>query len=588
MGQKPSSGVIEPLPCDPETATSTLQPPVEDTEDVSDAALAHRVTRAVLERPIWPETEPLRGTAATSRSTAEAELCTLAAAIQIAISTVAANAAAAAEQLDAQVAAAAERGACASDEAAILLAQVEEAATAKVSALEVEAVVVDAALEEAGGLRADAEALLQRIHAEGDGTPRFRDALLSIMSRAKALHVRLGDQLSCCPVELPDLSIVFSFPPADPLAPPFPLGTIVAPRGALISAEALEVRLSGSASQSHVWPGQQVTLEVALRATGAETPSAADLGVLVQALASRIFVRATLGGGPAGRPQTPLSVTCTPHAMSGCVRITATIPPEADTDSEFTLWTIRVAGRPLAHPPELPWILAVTRGLLPPFQTKPRDLTSGLVTPAISAAGVLYVPNAAGVSAYDALGNPLPGGSFSTADAGLAGDIRACAAFDSTLLIAQTYPGRIAAVDVNTRAVRWITNSARQSLSSCYGVAALPALGIVVATSTEGNAVHVLRLTDGENLSRTSPPTTVVTFAAADAATGTAFVTTGSFEVYPFRWDAGSLVALPPLGSEDRSSASRPITVIAGARTSYILVGAYGKNVVRVCWWLYC
>lgn len=588
MGQAPSS------------------PPSQAKRPESVTELANIVSDAVFARPIWGFEEiPHERNEPGSRSVAEVELRALAVAIQEAIGRVASNSAEAAEVLELRLASALHAGRDLSYEAEALRAELGAAAAAKTVALETEAVIVDAALENAVRVRDDAAVMLLPCKVDGSiPSPALpaRGALVEMRTRADALTDRLR-LLSCVPVELPDLALLA---PATATEGPTSasLGVILAPRGSRINPDtgALVLRAGrGGASGLRRWvsPGQRVTADVVLVSEGAMELNPAELSALLAALSARTRARATLSHeGGAGQPSSSvnLSVTCVPDPKTHSVRVATVVPEDAALGALLTFEALTVAGRPVPCArdlPPLPWTMAVARGLVPPFRTPDNSVIAGLVTPAISSAGELFAPDGLqpGVVAFSNTGVKLPDRSFTAGNLGLSGSIYACASFENVMLVAQNSPGKIAAVDVDTREVLWRTNPRTASLSSCYGTAILPLQGIFVATATTDNAAYVHRLDNGERITRAVPPSSVIIYCAADVASGTVYVTTGSSSVYPYTWDAvaQALVAKPSISADFVGSASRPIAVVPAAahstgmrQTAHLVVGSNGSKDVRV------
>ena len=580
-------------------------PPSKAKLPESAAELADIVSHAVFARPIWGFEEiPPERNAPGSRSVAEAELRALAVAIQEAIGRVASDSAEAAVMLELRLATALQAGCDLSHEAEALRAELATAAAAKTVALETEAVIVDAALEDAVRVRDDAAIILFPCRTDGSAPSPVlppRGALIEMLTRADALTARLR-LLSCVPVELPDLALLT---PAHMAEGPTStsLGVILAPRGARINPDtgALVLRAGrGGASGLRRWvsPGQRISAAVVLESDGVVELNPAELSTLLAALSARTRARATLSHEGPGQPSTSfnLSVTCEPDPGTHSVRVVAVIPQDAALGALLTFEDLTVAGRPIPcarELPPLPWTMTVARGLVPPFRTPDNSVTAGLVTPAISSAGELFVPDGMrpGIVAFSSTGVKLPDRSFTAGDLGINGSIFACASFDNVLLVAQNSPGKVAAVNVDTRKVLWSTDPRTASLSSCYGTAILPDQGIFVATATTDNAVYVHRLDNGDRITRAIPPSSVIIFCAADVVSGTVYVTTGSSSVYPYVWDAEgkALIAKPSISADFAGSASRPIAVIPAAARSdgklqiaHLIVGSNGSKDVRV------
>lgn len=564
---------------------ATRLPRVSTAVTLSNEELVAQLSKAIFDTPIWGRhaTSASEETASHgSSSVAETELCALAAEIQATIGLVEANSASALEELERR-AAGKDAGLDESTAAAISL-EVRAAAAAKIAALETEAVGVDAALEDAGRLRADAAALLSL------ATPE-RALLLTTLDRVSGLRARLS-AMPNRPLELSDLALL---PPETVV-----VGSVLAPRGALINPlrGTLGVRSVGVGT---AWPGRPLCLDIVmLTVPGDEDVWAAHAGpahiaALLRGLATRTSAHAVLRGASGDPHVTPLEYTVTPQPADRCVRIAVDVPAGTPIGGEVIVDRLTVCGLPV--PPEpcaeggkplsLPLVLLVRRGLMPPFQT-PAFRPSGLVTPAISPAGELFVPGEQGrVDAYSATGDPLPTRSFAMADLDLSGSVQGCAAPDgSTLLVAQqSPPGQVAAVDLDQRKRRWVA-----AIMGCYCVATLPSRDVLFATSASDNTLYAFRLSDGKRVASATPPSATIVFAATDTSTDTVYVSTGSTSVYPFTWidhtqtlqKSREIKALL-----NTSSASRPIAVVpsisaTGRRDAHLVVGSNGLKSVRV------
>jgi DNA-binding beta-propeller fold protein YncE len=238
---------------------------------------------------------------------------------------------------------------------------------------------------------------------------------------------------------------------------------------------------------------------------------------------------------------------------------------------------ISVAGQPVTHGQSLPALVAVVTGMLAPLRLEgAANLYAS--TPALSGDGTLYVPRnrCRDVLVFSADGTPLP--SLPLASVGLS-ESACAAAFDdasATLLLANVNSdlSKLVAVDAVSRAVRWSTRLG----GHCYGIAVLPAQGLVVVSAYEAKQLRVHRLADGALVATTTTADNP-SFVAADPATATLYVSTG-FRVSSFRWNAGALTlvsegVVEPTGN---TNSIRPLAVVPpapGQHTSYLVVGTF-------------
>jgi hypothetical protein len=224
-------------------------------------------------------------------------------------------------------------------------------------------------------------------------------------------------------------------------------------------------------------------------------------------------------------------------------------------------------------------------GMLTPLQLK-GIATHPYSTPVVSSDGTLYAPRygAPDVLVFSADGTPLP--SLSVASFGLS--LYTCeAAFDAdtaTLLLADEcdLDSKLVAVDEASRVVRWKTGLGTGLGGSCYGIAVLPAQGLVISSVYDADELGVHRIADGALV--TTTPIHDPSFVAADPATATLYVSTG-MQVSAFRWNGSALVSEGVVGATGDSTDWRPLAVVLpapGQRTSYG-TSSWGQSTLPHC-----
>jgi hypothetical protein len=201
--------------------------------------------------------------------------------------------------------------------------------------------------------------------------------------------------------------------------------------------------------------------------------------------------------------------------------------------------------------------------------------------------GTLYAPKYGSsdvlVFAFD--GTPLPplplkalGLSTSTLSAAFVHDF---VEDTGTLLLADANGAfsKLVAVDTASTTVCW---SASMGIS-CYGIAVLPAQGVVVASDYSLDKLHARRLSDGAHIASVAAVNS--TYTAVDPATATIYSST-ICNVSIYRWDDEMLVfdgvveeAVKEAGTTDPP---RPLAVVppapgpeSGQRTSFLVVGTF-------------
>jgi hypothetical protein len=210
-------------------------------------------------------------------------------------------------------------------------------------------------------------------------------------------------------------------------------------------------------------------------------------------------------------------------------------------------------------------------GMLAPLRLE--GASGVLCTPVISGNGTLYAPREGcpDVVVFSADGtplSPLPVASLELSE------LTSDAAFDeatSTLLLADSNKevSKLVAFDIVSRAVRWSTGLG----GNCFGIAVLPAQGLVVASVYSVNELRVHHLSDGALVC--TAPADRPSFIAADATTVALYVSS-AYKVFSFRWNGGTLVSKGVVEAAGDTGNWRLLAVMPsapGQHTSYLVVG---------------
>jgi hypothetical protein len=225
----------------------------------------------------------------------------------------------------------------------------------------------------------------------------------------------------------------------------------------------------------------------------------------------------------------------TPVPASGVVVVSVAIPESAGRGAEAVVSSVTVAGQHVTGGQALPARLQVIRGMYTPLRIKDAAKTT-MSTPAITLGGTLDAPREGSpdVVLVAADGTRLP--SLPIEAFGLSSLTRSAAFIDatSTLLLADD-SSKLVAVDAASRAVRWSAALGGR----CYGIAVLPAQGVVVVSDYLNSKLHVHRLSDGVRAA--SAKAKEAMYFAADPASGTLYSSTGAFPPC-------EVSALPPTG----------------------------------------
>jgi hypothetical protein len=449
-----------------------------------------------------------------------------------------------------------------------LLAKVATAESAKIAALERELERLDAALErsrreygaarEALTSKSDDE-IVSRSHtltASLDGI----DALLATLPHGPV-------EPSLLRLELDEGALLSSIRTT---------GTMLAPRG----VHAADVVVRGL--PTHVRPGCPFQFELAL-CDDYPCRSRAELEAAAASLAFHARVDVSLKTDVVSQP---LQASLTPAGgEGGVVAVSVAIPESSGRGVEVVVSSVDVAGQQVTGGNALPARLQMIRGIHAPLLLDDAADINGN-NPVITLDGTLYalLYGSPAVLVYAADGTPLP--SILLAELGLSTSTLYAAFVEATgtLLLADEKgaSSKLVAVDAASRTVRW---SAALG-GSCYGIAVLPAQGVVVVNVSTYYRLHVHRLSDGVRVASAEAKGT--TYVAADPASGMVYASTRVFPswvVSVFRWDGAALVEEGVVEAAGTADKGRPLAVMPptpGRHTSYLVVGTHGKRTLRV------
>jgi hypothetical protein len=276
----------------------------------------------------------------------------------------------------------------------------------------------------------------------------------------------------------------------------------------------------------------------------------------------------------------PLLATLAPAAGGRSVGVSVLVPASAGRDSKVMIRNISVVCQPVTNGQSLSAHVYVVTGMLAPLRLEEAVMYES--TPVISGDGTLYVPRygCSDVLVFSADGTPLP--SLSVACLGLSKSACGAAFCDAsaTLLLADvnSAASKLVAVDAVSRAVRWSTGLG----SNCYGIAALPAQGLVIVSVYSVNMLRVHMIDDGAVFATT--PADDPAFIAADSSSATLYVSTGD-TVTAFRWSRSTLVPEGAVDAAGEAETYRPLAVVPpapGQHTSYLIVGTYSDATLLV------
>jgi hypothetical protein len=442
-----------------------------------------------------------------------------------------------------------------------LLASLDAARCAKVSALERELEQVDAALERTRQEHAAArEAVASKSDSELDALSVDLTARLKDVSALLATLPHGPVEPSLLRLDLDEGALLSSIRTA---------GTVLAPRG----MHAADVVLRDLPMYAH--PGRPLQFELALCDDyPCHTP--AELEAAAASLAFHVRVNVSLETGAESQP---LVATLVP--ANGALAASVAIPEFASVCAEVVVSSVTVAGQLVTAGHVLPARLRVVAGMHAPLRIEDAAIVD-VCAPVITLDGTLYAPRhgAPDVLIIAADGRSLP--RFSLADSGLSTSTLCSAFIDATgtLLLADAndVSSKLVAVDAASRAVRW---SAALG-ASCFGIAVLPAQGVLIVSEYRRNMLHVHRLSDVVRVA--SAKAVSVSYVTADRNSGTVYAST-SWVVSAFRWDGVALVAEGAMEAAGTSDNWHPLAVMPpmpGRNTCYLVVGTLEKPTLRV------
>jgi hypothetical protein len=399
-----------------------------------------------------------------------------------------------------------------------LIASVATAESAKISALERELERLDAAVERTRREHAAArEALTSK---SDDDITALSAVLTASLDGIDALLATLPHgpvELSLLQLELDEGALLSSIRTAV---------IVLASRGVHVA----NVVVRGL--PTHVRPGRSLQFELAL---SDDYPCRAP-AELEAAAASLAFHARVVVSLETDAELQPLHATLMP--ATGVVSVSVAIPESAGRGAEVVVSSVTVTGQPVTGGQALPARLQVIRGVHTPLRIKDAT-TEAVSTPAITLEGTLYAPrfdspDVIVIAADGTLLRSLPVAAFKL---GLSSYTR-CAAFvetTGTLLLADANgtSSKLVAVNAASRTIRWST-----SLNGgCWGIAVLPAQGVVILSDRNHGELHVHRLSDGVRVA--SAKATWPIYIAFDLASETVFASTGSYRLCSVRLPLG-------------------------------------------------
>jgi hypothetical protein len=446
-----------------------------------------------------------------------------------------------------------------------LLAKVTTAESAKIAALERELERLDSALERTRREHAAArEALTVK---SDDGIAALSEAMSASLDGIDALLATLPHgpvEPSLLRLELDEGALLSSIRTA---------GTVLAPRG----VHAADVVVRGLPTT--VLPCRPLQFELAL-CDDYPCRAPAELEAAAASLAFHARVGVSLETGAESQP---LDTTLVP--ARGVVSVSVAIPESASRGAEVVVSSATVAGQAVTWGQALPTRLRVIRAMNAPLLIN-GAANEYAITPAITPVGTLYAPlgKSSVVLAFSADSTPLPG--LCLASVGLSNFTIAATFVEATgtLLLADRNDAssKLVAVDAASRTVRWSAALGGR----CWGIAVLPAQGVVVVSDRDHDKLHVHRLSDGVRVASTKAASP--SYVAAEPASGTVFASTGRYPscvASAFRWDGVALVAEGVVKAAGTGDNLLPLAVMPptpGLHASYLVVGTYDTPTLLV------
>ena len=446
---------------------------------------------------------------------------------------------------------------------------IDSAEAVKAAALERDLVAVDAALDR---WRAESSAVYDVISACTDADLILRHATLSgrlndLETLLEALPTAANPPIVALAVRTRELlSSIGGF------------GFVATP----LLVTAADLSLKSIPNTRGVRLGDTLRLRLCLGARH-DNQTAEELEVALGRLIETIRIEAILNGASVGSQ--PLAVTLEPDVSRRCLSVSLAIPFAFCSGPDVKLCAVYVAGEPLAgFPVRVP---VHCGGLIAPFVFR---FGGAFCTtqPCISPEGRFYCPSGCDgpdVLVFDDIGAPLPGLPVASVGLSNVGVIAAYAHGDvSSLLLADRTC--LVNVDPTTHALRWKS----VALHCCFGIAAVPSLGIVVVSDLNNLFAH--RLSDGIRAGSLASSDNMA-FLASDPATGALY---GSGSKYRdagtvYSWSCSSsdegiriikngYVAAASSVNSSESRGVRPLTVVppAPGKTVSHLVVCFGAD----------
>jgi hypothetical protein len=288
-----------------------------------------------------------------------------------------------------------------------------------------------------------------------------------------------------------------------------------------------------------VWRRVPFALRLNVKESSGTGPDEA-LAVL-ESIAAHTVVVATLS--QAGESSSVVLATdIAPSADGNSIVVSISLPEQTVAGAYIELTRITVAASPVDVPAgtTFPVRAVVVDGVVPPLTLQKATNPSGnySYTPAIGTDGTIYCPlvDYSTLLLFGPQGEPLP--PLDLLALGVSSKVVACAVDDRSRMLllgaADFSDAKVYALHLDRREVLWTAPMLR-----CIGVATFtPKLGppLALVTSYHGARLHVLRLSDGVELTQrpTGPcPTSVI----ADPASSSVFVSS-SAGVSVFTYDA--------------------------------------------------
>ena len=438
-----------------------------------------------------------------------------------------------------------------------LLVSIDTAEAFKAASLERELVAVDAALDR---WRAESAAVREAASSLADADLELEYDMLSCRLADAEAQLQM---LKTAIVEPPFVGFSGKQPPL--LLSIASFGRVLAPLA--VAASDLWVAGLPRRRLSENTLCLCLSLDARLAAQTAE-----EFEVSMLQLAGATHVEATLA--EFGVEPLPLRVTFAPCIAQSCV-IVSLESPRSFGDAKVNVSSICVAGNPLAG---FPRVLPVGKGIAAPLKLKSSSNLFS-VSACITAEGKLYCRAGPTLQVFDSCGAPLPAlpvASYGFADGTCSvtyshGDVPSLVLSDASSLVA---------VDAVTRAARWSVNHV--NYGPYHDAAALPALGVVIVSSTMG--FHVHRLADGICVGSPSL-SCIVQGLVSDPATGALYGAAPGANVHAWSYSSTeTTVSITAHGTLALPKADLLALVppAPGKRVAHLVAGSYNSNEIFV------